>query len=124
MICTSCKQDLPVEKFHIRKNRSKGYESWCKACKNSRRRKKSSEEMFWANLKYSKGVSQKVYNDMHRAQGGKCLVCGVVGERMAVDHDHTTGLIRGLLCKRCNVGLGFFDDSVPKLKGAISYLTR
>ncbi len=41
-----------------------------------------------------------------------------------MDHCHTTGRVRGLLCKRCNVALGLVDDKVNKLRGLISYLEK
>ncbi len=61
-------------------------------------------------------------------QGGVCAVCGnspnMSKKRggLHVDHDHSTGKVRGLLCESCNVGLGFFKDSSIKLAKAIEYL--
>lgn len=57
------------------------------------------------------------------AQGGKCLVCGRdLGERFEVDHDHATGVIRGLLHKECNMTLGTAHDDPVVLEGAARYL--
>jgi hypothetical protein len=58
-------------------------------------------------------------------QGGKCGICGSVsnGKRLAIDHDHETGRVRGLLCQQCNTALGLFKDQVELLKKAIDYLT-
>jgi hypothetical protein len=44
--------------------------------------------------------------------------------RLCVDHDHTTGKVRGLLCHDCNVGIGFMRDSVENFRRAIAYLDR
>lgn len=56
----------------------------------------------------------------YAAQQGKCAVCGAhqdkFGNRLAVDHDHTTGLFRGLLCSVCNTGLGRKEDVVWNAK--------
>ena len=63
---------------------------------------------------------------MFAIQRGCCAICGThqseMKIRLSVDHDHTTGKIRSLLCKSCNIGLGEFKDRVELLKKAISYL--
>jgi hypothetical protein len=75
-------------------------------------------------------VSSRQYDELLRRQGGKCAICGCENkqnkrkERLAVDHDHRTGAIRGLLCGRCNTGLGSFADSPNLLAVAIAYLGR
>lgn len=71
------------------------------------------------------------FDRMFSEQSGKCSVCGqrlVVGgsatERPHVDHDHTTGQVRALLCGKCNTGIGQFDDSVERLLQAARYLEQ
>lgn len=62
-------------------------------------------------------------------QGGVCAICKnpekscARGYRLAVDHDHATKQVRGLLCVNCNQGLGHFRDSIPRLQAAIGYLS-
>jgi hypothetical protein len=55
---------------------------------------------------------------------GVCSICNGQSRSLAVDHDHATGVTRGLLCSSCNTGLGHFKDSVTNLKQAIKYLKR
>jgi len=78
------------------------------------------------------GLSIDDYEKMYDEQGCVCAICGnpetihgVNGKsrKLAVDHCHTTGKIRGLLCTNCNKGLGHFKDSKDLLKKAIKYLT-
>lgn len=77
------------------------------------------------------GLTPASYNEMLAAQGGGCAVCGTpdVGGRwdstaFHVDHDHATGVVRGLLCLGCNRGLGYFNDNPEKLRLAALYLER
>ena len=73
------------------------------------------------------GITAEEYEALYRAQGGKCAICrratGAV-RRLAVDHDHKTGEVRGLLCKPCNrYGLGMFArDDATVFDRAAAYL--
>lgn len=58
---------------------------------------------------------------MAERQNHKCAICKNE-TKLCVDHDHTSGKVRGLLCSRCNSGLGFFRDSIDFLKSAVEYL--
>ena len=77
------------------------------------------------------GLSVEQYEAMVEYQDHKCKVCGEeesamdkngTHRRLAIDHDHDTGQIRGLLCSKCNTALGSFRDNVENLKRAILYL--
>ncbi len=56
------------------------------------------------------------------AQDGRCAICHEVAPRLAIDHDHSTGAVRGILCDPCNMGLGHFRDNPELLAEAIRYL--
>ena len=77
-------------------------------------------------LKRMYGIGMEEYDAMVANQNGVCSICGGPprGRLLAVDHNHATGKIRGLLCGPCNTGLGQFKDSVETLTAAISYLTK
>lgn len=57
-----------------------------------------------------------------QSRNGPCEICGLTGEVMHLDHDHATKSFRGILCDRCNRGIGFFKESIEALKKAIVYL--
>lgn len=69
------------------------------------------------------GVTKEMYDKMAMKQENKCLICGNEF-KLYVDHCHKTKEIRGLLCMKCNVGLGNFKDSISNLENAIKYLRR
>ena len=68
------------------------------------------------------GITREEYDAMVARQEGKCLVCLQEPKRLYIDHDHATGKIRGLLCNRCNAGLGFLGDDVERVRAAARYL--
>jgi hypothetical protein len=74
----------------------------------------------------NKGLKSKwLYAYLFKKQKGQCAICKrSETRRLSLDHCHATNRIRGLLCLRCNLGIGFFHDSVKSLKAAIRYLKR
>ncbi len=68
------------------------------------------------------GLEAGQYATMVQEQDGKCKICKESSQTLCVDHNHKTGVVRGLLCPSCNKGLGFFKDSVDLLNSAIAYL--
>lgn len=69
------------------------------------------------------GISTADYFTLLRAQEGKCAICQRCdGWHLHIDHCHETGEVRGLLCRRCNSGLGCFGDDLSLLLVAIGYL--
>ncbi len=79
----------------------------------------------WYSLKKKFGLSKEQYTELLEKQNHVCAICGKeCTKALAVDHCHTTGKIRGLLCNNCNRGIGHLKDSVENLTNAITYLTR
>jgi hypothetical protein len=75
-------------------------------------------------LKQKYGIDNDMYYRMLASQDGVCAICGevdAVERHLAVDHNHDTGEVRGLLCTRCNLGLGLLKE-IKTLVNAIAYL--
>lgn len=75
------------------------------------------------------GITIEQYEEMLENQGGVCAICGSpppndYHKRLNVDHCHSTGLVRGLLCRGCNQGLGNFRDDIDLMLNGISYLSK
>lgn len=79
-------------------------------------------------LKNKYNISENEYNAMLLSQNNSCIICGVEfsnvwgADAPVVDHCHTTGKVRGILCNECNRGLGYFHDNSISLENAILYL--
>jgi len=84
-------------------------------------------------LRSTYGITLDEYDDLYEKQNGLCAICGGselemglslegVPRLLAVDHDHDTDRVRGLLCRQCNVGLGHFKDDPTLLRLAAGYL--
>ncbi len=101
---------------------------------NAKRREKWHSDLkyrsrqFYTGIKANYGVTQEQYVDLYISHGGRCSVCGLsenqIVRGLVLDHCHVTGLVRGLLCKDCNTGLGHFRDDIQLLHKAIEYLKR
>ena len=77
-------------------------------------------------LKALYGISNSDYEFILSSQGGVCAICGLPnnGRNFAIDHDHETGKIRGLLCVGCNAGIGSLKDDVNLVRRALEYLVK
>jgi hypothetical protein len=146
--CKGCNQEKTIDDFFFRKKNTNSYQSKCKECQYSLRKKrywstpedkrkklarekmKKLVESGWTReyrMRTRFGISIEEYEKMLSEQNGGCAICGSfinnnLRKNLAVDHCHNTGKVRGLLCHKCNSGIGFFDDDINLLENAISYL--
>lgn len=111
---------IQYNKEHYQKNREKAIQS------SKDRYKKDIEKYKWATKKRLYGITECEYFSMIEAQQGCCLVCecSLSYKEFHIDHNHTTGAIRGLLCRNCNWLLGHASDNVKILSNAIEYLNH
>lgn len=141
--CTRCKVPKPLTEFRTGKqgNRPGRMRRWnhCRDCLRAGNRNwlaspKAKRVVKANSLLKRYGMTIDEYEAMLSAQGGLCAICRQPepaidprtnkARQLAVDHCHTTGKIRGLLCVLCNQGIGQFRDDPQLLQLAINYLTR
>lgn len=125
--CPECLDWLPEDKFESN-GAGKARKKRCSVChyqmrltkENGNFKARKSMEM----RRYQYGITGEQYDALHEMQKGLCYICRHSPKNRAlhVDHCHRTGTIRGLLCHRCNVALGFFKDDIDRLEDAIAYL--
>lgn len=128
-VCNLCNEELPVDFFAKKKAGKYGVRARCKVCTNACERGYYSgnpEANKDRHLRKSHGITLEDYREMLAKQDNVCLICGqpetAKNKTLAVDHDHSTGVIRGLLCHKCNAGLGHFNDDPSLLRAAIKHL--
>jgi hypothetical protein len=113
-VCTNCMKNKPEEGRRL-----------CEACRIIKHRTPE-QNLERATKKH--GLTMEDFNQFLEDQDGVCAIChefnGGRADRLNIDHCHTTGKVRGLLCHKCNRGIGLFKDSVENLQSAISYLQR
>jgi hypothetical protein len=79
----------------------------------------------WRHAMKALGMTPEKYDRMLTRQQGACRICGnpaSSNKKLCVDHRHATGWVRGLLCFKCNIGLGYFDDSPRRLVRTAMYI--
>lgn len=126
--CSSCNQEKPQSEFYSHPAGADGLYAKCKQCKlqigqawyrdNKPKRRKQ-------DLYYQYGLTPEQYDELVLAQDGVCAICHKIcksGKALSVDHDHTSGQVRGLLCTKCNTALGMLDDDRILLERALAYL--
>ena len=137
--CFKCKTVKSIEDFHKNERSYCGLQGYCKECGRQTSATYRSKNVVKTRRYSLKGRLAKRYEmtteeyDRRLAdQNHACAICQQpettthkgVPRLLAVDHDHQTGIIRGLLCNNCNRGLGLFGDKVSLLEHAIQYLSR
>jgi hypothetical protein len=129
-LCPKCQTPKELEAFGKGDGKAFGKHSWCKACINERRRNHYDTDVAYRmHLQFTYGLSIDQYLSMYYDQGGRCASCKDRLElrsrsRIAVDHDHHTGKVRGLLCNACNSALGMLRDDHRRIQGLARYLKR
>jgi len=130
--CPICGELKERSKFYKWKSRQDGLTAYCKECTSKKSkgwRDQNPDKLPTLKEKriYSRkknfGISEEQYEQMLVDQNNQCGICKKeIGWEAAVDHCHSTGKIRGLLCRKCNLGLGGFKDNIETIRKAIEYV--
>ena len=145
-ICRDCGEEKILDEFINNRAFSGGKDTLCKECNRLRvkswrksnpekrklqaKRESGSDKIYnrRKHLKANYGITVEDYDAMYEAQQGYCDICKIhqseTPKKFHVDHCHTTGKIRGLLCPECNHLLGRARDTRSILQNAISYLDK
>jgi hypothetical protein len=120
--CPVCKTAKSRTEFNKNRSRYDGISSLCKPCQSVSISRCPSRYY----VKHTENFRLNDYEKMLELQEGKCAICNNPPntERLAVDHCHITNKIRGLLCKSCNIGIGWLKDSATNARNAWLYLER
>lgn len=147
-VCRSCGEERPMLEFYAHRSTADKRANNCKKCSlatsaawraaNREKVRENNKKWVEKNGEQAKkngrrallrlyGLTPEKYDEMRAAQGGVCWICREDGEEWAlrnlhVDHDHATNKVRGLLCGRCNMLLGYAKDSRELLARSITYL--
>lgn len=126
-VCNKCGLSKALTEFHKATKCPDGYRPECKTCHNLYKKEVTRRK------KYAEyGITHEEYEELYEFQGGLCKICGNEETRihhqtgtkilLAIDHDHVTGKVRGLLCANCNLALGYVKDDIMTLENMIKYL--
>ena len=139
-ICNKCKTTKYEDEFHRNKSKPDGLQTQCKSCtKNAydkhpdkfKKRMKTNKQtdkskylkrIYEIGKKYD--LSEEEYRILMDTHKGCCGICGKSLEKPCVDHNHSTGFIRGLLCQPCNSAIGLLGDTLEDVLKAVTYLQR
>jgi Recombination endonuclease VII len=149
-MCTQCKMTMPLESFFRNKRTRDGRGTWCKSCHtahvlakraldpeawrasaraNAQRwrdanKEESARRVRAAHLMKNYGLTVEQYDELLERQDGRCGLCHQELTTQALDHDHETGAVRGIIHTRCNLALALLGDSLEGVQRALDYLTR
>ncbi len=149
-ICTKCKKSKNLSEFYKDKQKKDRLCFWCKGCSDKRYNKyiktlsaKINKQNYMKeydvkrkmvvkekNLINKYGMTLDEWNKLFQEQNGRCAICNIHQSELhwglCVDHNHNTGHIRGLVCHKCNDGIGRLraDEGIYILKQAIKYIKK
>lgn len=122
-ICAGCNNEFPLGEFV---SHGPVIHAYCKKCIVPIKKAKKREQEISSKRKKTYGITREQYDKMRKEQNDSCAICGEhesnMRQRLAVDHCHETLKVRGLLCLKCNLGIGCLRDDINIINRAAEYL--
>lgn len=127
--CVTCKEEKKEEDFNKNSRKKNGKSNVCRSCayatvkkwrRNNPEKAKAGDRR--TRLKYEYKITEEDYERILKKQKGLCAICMSEPDKFHIDHRHSDGKVRGLLCFNCNLGLGHFKDNEYSLMKAVYYL--
>ena len=123
-ICRTCKQEKPLDEFHVDRDKLDGHKSQCKECNKEARKEFYEQHPGFAAIESRRKrykLDQDEYLKMVESQQSRCFICRDE-RKLHVDHDHTTQKVRALICRDCNLMIGYAGEDPLILSAVIQYL--
>ena len=130
--CKKCSTNKSTEEFYKNHRTRDGLFYQCKNCCSIQDKKQTSASPFKKQIRefnrqlVKEGVREKFtieqFSNLLETQNNKCNICAVEMIQPCIDHDHSSGKVRSLLCRKCNILLGMCNDNISILENAIKYL--
>lgn len=124
--CKRCEIAKSEDNFYL--NKTGYYHPFCKPCNTIRSREWKSNnkhKKYLSDIKHKFNLCHEGYKILFDKQKGLCAICNKeeINRRLSVDHCHKTLAVRGLLCRSCNLAIGYLNDDIKLFKKAIKYLS-
>lgn len=122
-ICCKCKFPKSFDDFYKNKSCKDGFHKQCKSCHTIKRQSKEYNREYKLLSRYE--LTQEKFNIIFEFQDRRCAICrtSIPSKRgWVIDHDHLTGEVRGILCHKCNLGIGLLLDNINVVYKAYDYL--
>ena len=117
-LCPRCGTEKETTEFAKSAKNCTGLQGFCRVCMNLAAERSKYKTLY--------GITPEIYNEMFAKQEGCCAIClqhqNNFKRKLAVDHCHTTGKVRGLLCTNCNTAIGKLNDDLERIARAASYI--
>lgn len=122
--CIKCGIEKPLSEFYKESRNKDVHTGACKecVCKRANQWYENNKDRYLLRVY---GITEKEFEDKISHQSGRCAICSSIftsTKHTHIDHNHTTGKVRGLLCSRCNHLLGHAKESLQTLQNAVEYL--